>query len=520
MGKIVFVSPSPLSSLDQKNHSIRPSFLLEGQCIVSEAQLRFALEGRRASKVCGLAQGTFRIGCHSFLNREWNPRVRVRGKVRTRFNSPWRSSIIAILSLMNQNFKHNAMHIRCCRVKSPRGGICRASAWHDEFSHLKDRIDAEPPLFPSIKPKQSIRFTIVRHGQSTWNAASRIQGSSDLSELTTKGKAQAESSREMTENMHFDLMFASTLTRARQTADILVNERGIRRYDMAILREIDLYSFQGLEKKEVKERFPVQHKLWKEQPELFEIDGHAPCRELWHRGGLAWHQMIKQIEEGEGQNTQDLSILVVAHNNMNQALIATALGFPCTYFRRLVQSNAAVSSLLVRPASSSQGQKVVLECLNKTSAKRSGGIFEHDEGVSRIIIVTVTSNTSHVDKIRCLLSSKIIDQRISLFVDPSCSESQLLSQGLIEDTHGQLQASDPPPNQLWLHLKAHASHSSLTVLIASPVTASSIICQALDLPDTDDQRSSILTSPGGLSILELEDGKKTIAYCLNSTSHL
>lgn len=37
----------------------------------------------------------------------------------------------------------------------------------------------------------------MRHGQSTWNAAGIIQGSSNISELTPKGISQAEVSGEM-----------------------------------------------------------------------------------------------------------------------------------------------------------------------------------------------------------------------------------------------------------------------------------------------------------------------------------
>lgn len=65
----------------------------------------------------------------------------------------------------------------------------------DEWSDLGDRQDAPPLPLPSISgPK---RVVLVRHGQSTWNAEGRIQGSSDFSELTPKGISQAEMTRDM-----------------------------------------------------------------------------------------------------------------------------------------------------------------------------------------------------------------------------------------------------------------------------------------------------------------------------------
>lgn len=65
----------------------------------------------------------------------------------------------------------------------------------DEFSHLSDRIDATPLPLPAIK--EAKRVVLVRHGQSTWNAQGRIQGSSDISVLTEKGKAQAQTTQQV-----------------------------------------------------------------------------------------------------------------------------------------------------------------------------------------------------------------------------------------------------------------------------------------------------------------------------------
>lgn len=63
--------------------------------------------------------------------------------------------------------------------------------------------------FPLIRAAK--RVVLVRHGQSTWNAEGRIQGSSNFSVLTKKGESQAETSRQMLIDDHFDACFARFL---------------------------------------------------------------------------------------------------------------------------------------------------------------------------------------------------------------------------------------------------------------------------------------------------------------------
>lgn len=65
----------------------------------------------------------------------------------------------------------------------------------DEFDRLDDRIDAPPLPLPPIK--EARRVALVRHGQSTWNAEGRVQGSSNLSYLTKRGESQAETTRQL-----------------------------------------------------------------------------------------------------------------------------------------------------------------------------------------------------------------------------------------------------------------------------------------------------------------------------------
>jgi probable phosphoglycerate mutase len=68
-------------------------------------------------------------------------------------------------------------------------------SWQDEYTVLGDRLAQKPLQLPHIATQK--RVTLVRHGQSTWNAESRVQGSSNFSVLTEKGVRQAKATAEM-----------------------------------------------------------------------------------------------------------------------------------------------------------------------------------------------------------------------------------------------------------------------------------------------------------------------------------
>jgi hypothetical protein len=68
-------------------------------------------------------------------------------------------------------------------------------AWQDEYTVLGDRVAQKPLALPAIAAPK--RITLVRHGQSTWNAESRVQGSSNHSVLTEKGIRQAKATAEI-----------------------------------------------------------------------------------------------------------------------------------------------------------------------------------------------------------------------------------------------------------------------------------------------------------------------------------
>ncbi|KAH7296788.1 hypothetical protein KP509_26G038700 [Ceratopteris richardii] len=232
----------------------------------------------------------------------------------------------------------------------------------DQATDKASKMPVRPIVVPELPTLPSIpapkRVVLVRHGQSTWNAEGRIQGSSDFAVLTAKGEIQAETSRQMLLSDFFDVCFYSPLARAKRTAEIIWGERTEPMISIHDLREIDLYGFQGLMKNEGKERYGDAYRTWQVDAANFLIDGHYPVRELWARAHKCWDEILRH----EGQ-----SILVVAHNAVNQALVATATGLGPHYFRQLLQSNCGVSVLDFSPQIGSDGPPYVcLDRLNQT----------------------------------------------------------------------------------------------------------------------------------------------------------
>ena len=105
------------------------------------------------------------------------------------------------------------------------------------------------------------RFCLVRHGETDWNAARRLQGHTDI-DLNARGLAQAKQmARALKEiNLQFDVLYTSDLQRAAKTAlaiEQLFNTAAIRNTQ---LRERHLGALQGLTTDEAPTREPD---LWK-----------------------------------------------------------------------------------------------------------------------------------------------------------------------------------------------------------------------------------------------------------------
>jgi broad specificity phosphatase PhoE len=145
---------------------------------------------------------------------------------------------------------------------------------------------------------------MLRHGQSTWNAARRWQGQADppLSEL---GERQAyDASRKLGS---FDLVVASDLERARRTAELIADELGIGPVELDPgLRENHAGEWEGLTAPEVEAGWPGYLAVHRRPP------GFEPAESVAARAIASLLTIGRRAEGGE--------VLAVSHGGVIRVL--------------------------------------------------------------------------------------------------------------------------------------------------------------------------------------------------------
>ncbi|KAG1334995.1 Phosphoserine phosphatase 1 [Cocos nucifera] len=209
----------------------------------------------------------------------------------------------------------------------------------------------------------SKKVTLVRHGLSSWNEESRVQGSSNLSILTDTGARQAEKCRNALADVNFDACFSSPISRAKSTAELIWHGREQPLVFVDSLKEAHLFFLEGMTNVDAKRKYPKLYTTWREDPANFNVDGIYPIRRLWVTAREAWKEIL--FTPGE-------RFLVVTHKSILRALICTALGLGPERFRAIDVNNGGISTFTFN-----RRGEPMLQCLNMTAHMYSDHVYQY-----------------------------------------------------------------------------------------------------------------------------------------------
>ena len=158
-----------------------------------------------------------------------------------------------------------------------------------------------------------MRFLLVRHGESTYNAEGRIQGQQDAP-LSGRGWQQADRIGVRLRTYQFDACYASDLSRAADTARaIMQHHPDVPFAFTTLLREIKFGIFEGRIMPEIEEMYPEEYAQWMEDRRHFVPPGAESADDLAERAGRALRWLRERKHEG--------TVLVVAHGAILNAFL-------------------------------------------------------------------------------------------------------------------------------------------------------------------------------------------------------
>jgi probable phosphoglycerate mutase len=169
------------------------------------------------------------------------------------------------------------------------------------------------------------RLVMLRHGQTEFNAGSRMQGQLDT-DLTDLGRAQAVAAAEVLAKRQPLAIVSSDLRRAHETAMSLGERCGMPVQVDTRLRETHLGDWQGLTHSQVDDIAPGARLAWRDDARWAPHGGESRIDVAGRSRPL-----VAELVAGEpewGADEPERPVVLVAHGGLIAALTAALLDLP------------------------------------------------------------------------------------------------------------------------------------------------------------------------------------------------
>ncbi len=165
------------------------------------------------------------------------------------------------------------------------------------------------------------RLVLLRHGQTDFNVAGRMQGHLE-SMLTDSGRAQAFGVAPEIARMGPDRLISSDLRRAVDTADVVGSACGQPVKLDSRLRETHLGKWQGSTVAEIEQAWPGAISTWRSDP-MWAPPGGESRVDVVRRS----RPVVDELDE-EFATDPDATVVLVAHGGLIAGLVSGLLALP------------------------------------------------------------------------------------------------------------------------------------------------------------------------------------------------
>lgn len=161
-----------------------------------------------------------------------------------------------------------------------------------------------------------MKLYIVRHGETDWNLARKVQGSADIP-LNAYGEYLARETAAGLREVPFDIAYTSPLIRARRTAELILEGRNVPLIDAEEIREMNFGAYEGMccsgsgrapESREF-------NKFFTDTANYVPAEGGETVAQLMRRTARFLHTLAENTE------LQDKTILVTTHGAAMMAMM-------------------------------------------------------------------------------------------------------------------------------------------------------------------------------------------------------
>lgn len=187
-----------------------------------------------------------------------------------------------------------------------------------------------------LLPRDRLRIFLIRHAETDWNRARRVQGVSDIP-LNERGRAQADALAKRLAAEPLEAIYASPLTRAQETAEAATRLHGLQIQTVPDLSEFHQGELEGRYLSDLIKEYPDLMAAFAKDPADVRIPGGETLSEVQARAWRAFTEILDRHDRG--------TLVVVSHNMTILTLLCRFLGMPISHFRRLSQSSTGVNIL-------------------------------------------------------------------------------------------------------------------------------------------------------------------------------